>query len=196
MEPEEQDNQILPLPAQADFFDDGSEGVALASLDKPDATKRYTGVELERRVAVRDAVVNLLAQGVGIQRICRAMRAQGVQIGEHSVMALMQRRPDLVAMAKKQLSEQLGRIVKLAADSIEQRLIEGKFKPGSVDLAVFIDKKASVDGEASMVIEHRHTLAASAEDFRRRLEDMKRAKVVELSPAKELEAAVNDPKPQ
>lgn len=177
-EDQQHEDELPELPAQADFFDDGQFGVELATLDKP--AKRYTGEQLEARTAVRDAVVRLLAEGVGILRIARMMRAQGVAIGEHSIMALRDRRPDLVAIEKKQLSQQLGRISKLMADSIEERLVTGKMKPSSVDLAVMIDKKAGVDGDAQMVIEHRHTVDASADAFVRKLEAMKRAKVIEL----------------
>lgn len=166
------------LPAQRDFFDE-SFGVELAALDNPETRHgKYTGEQLEARVAVRDMVVKLLAEGVGIRRIAALMRKQGVAIGEHSIMALRDRRADLVATEKKQLSQQLGRISKLMADSIEERLVDGKMKPSSVDLAVMIDKKMAVDGEASLVIEHKHTIEASADAFIRKLEEMKRAKVL------------------
>lgn len=168
---------VSGAPLQGDFFDDGQFGVELATLDSPETRHgKHSGAELERRVAVRDAVVRLLAEGVGILRIARLMRQQGVPIGEHSILALRDRRPDLVAMEKKQLSTQLGRISKLMADSLEDRLVAGTLKPGSVDLAVIMDKKAMLDGDASLVIEHRHVIEPAHEGFLRRLEEMKRAK--------------------
>lgn len=176
---EQHEDESPRVPAQGEFFDDGQFGVELANLEKAE-TKRYTGEQLEARTAVRDAVVRLLAEGVGILRIARMMRGQGIQIGEHSIMALRDRRADLVAIEKKQLSQQLGRISKLMADSIEERLVAGKMKPTPVDLAVVIDKKAAVDGDAQMVIEHRHTVDSSADAFVRRLEAMRRARVAQV----------------
>ena len=173
---QEQDAVTALEPLQADLFDDGSEGVALATIEEPAQAKRYTGEQLERRIAVRDAVCRMLAEGMGIILIAKSLRAQGVKIGERSIMALRDRRPDLVAIEKKQLSTQLGRISKLMADSIESRLLAGTMKPGSIDLAVMVDKKMALDGDAGLVIEHRHTVAQSAEGFAQRLEQLKKLK--------------------
>lgn len=182
---EETHRLISQLPEKAfenqgDFFDDGMVGIELARLDEAPIAKRYTGEKLEQRVAVRDAVCRMLAEGMGILLIAKSLRQQGIEIGERSIMALRDRRPDLVAIEKKQLSTQLGRISKLMADSIETRLINGTMKPGSIDLAVMVDKKMALDGDASMVIEHRHTVGASADGFLARLEQMKRAKATTL----------------
>lgn len=166
---------------QADLFDNGSDGVELAALDEPAVAKRYTGEKLEARLVVRDTVARMLAEGMGILLIARTLRNQGVKIGERSIMAFRDRRPDLVAIQKKQLSQQLGRITTLMADSIEARLLDGKMKPGSIDLAVMVDKKLQVDGDVQMVIEHRHTIGQSADGFLAKLEAMKRAKVIEVS---------------
>lgn len=176
---ENESEQVPPaVPAQRDFFDDGSFGVELATIDKPEVAKRYTGEQLEARTAVRDAVVRALAEGVGILRIARMLRAQGIAIGEHSIMALRDRRADLVAIEKKQLSQQLGRILKLSADKYETALVADKVPAVQIPVAfgIFADKKAALDGEASLVIEHRHTVDASADAFARKLEEMKRAK--------------------
>ena len=99
MESVEQTQKLLAklpdtaLEEQGDFFDDGLLGIELATLDKP--AKRYTGEELEKRTVIRDTVCRLLAEGVGIMRIAKMMRAQNIEIGERSIMALRDRRPDL-----------------------------------------------------------------------------------------------------
>lgn len=165
---------------QTDLFDNGSEGVELAALDEPAVSKRYTGEKLDARLVVRDTVARMLAEGMGILLIARTLRNQGVKIGERSIMAFRDRRPDLVAIQKKQLSQQLGRITTLMADSIEQRLLDGKMKPGSIDLAVMVDKKMALDGDVGLVIEHRHTVGQSADGFLAKLEAMKRAKLTAL----------------
>lgn len=181
--------------AQQDFFDDGSFGVELAAMpEKPSESRhgKYTGEELERRVIVRDRVVKALAEGVGIRKLARQLRSEGIQIGEHSIMALRDRRPDLVATEKKQLSQQLGQITKLMADSIRERLVNGTMKPTPVDLAVMIDKRAVLDGDATLVIEHKHSFQGGVDDFKRRLEEMKRAKVTPI----DLQSTETESKPQ
>lgn len=181
------------LVAQPDFFDDGSFGVELANLDKPETRHgQYTGAALEKRLVVCKRVCELLAEDMGVRLIAKKLRAEGVEIGERSILALRRRRPDLVATEKKRLSEQLGGITKLMADSIEARLLDGSMKPTSVDLAILIDKKSALDGEAGLVIEHRITLP-SAEDFTKRLEEMKRAKVTLVQ---DTQSAANEGKPQ
>jgi hypothetical protein len=182
---------------QPDFFDDGSLGVELATMDKPDATRhgKYTGEQLEARTILCQRVCRLLAEGMGIRLMAKKLRAEGFQIGERSIMALRDRRPDLVATEKKQLSQQIGRIQKLMADSIETRLLDGTMKPTSVDLAILIDKKQALDGEAGLIIEHRLTMDTSPDAFAKRLEAMKRAKVVDVR-AVDCEATACEPETQ
>jgi hypothetical protein len=166
---------------QADFFDDGLLGIELATLDKPQ--KRYTAVELEKRVVVRDMVCRLLAEGVGIMRIAKSLRAQGIEIGERSIMALRDRRPDLVAIEKKQLSTGLARVLKLSLETYEDALINKKIPATQIPIAfgIFSDKKAALDGDASLVIEHRHTIAQSADGFLAKLQAIKQAKVTNVT---------------
>lgn len=174
-EPEDTGNA---LTVQPDFFDDGSLGVELASLDKPETKHgKYTGEELAKRTELRDAVIKLHVQGVGVRRMARELRASGIKIGETSILKMLRLVPDLVATEKKRVSDTLGSIITLMTDSIKERLIDGSMKPSSVDVAIMIDKKAGIDGEAGLIVEHRITLP-SAEDFTKRLEEMKRAKVI------------------
>lgn len=136
----------------------------LLQLDDAATRKRYTAVSLERQVAKRDAIVRALAEGHGLLRIARAFG-----VSHHTVRALRDSRPDLVAIEKKQLSAQIGAVVKMSLDSMVERLEKGTWKPGSVDLGILLDKKALLDGEASLIVEHRHVLEASPDGFRERL---------------------------
>jgi hypothetical protein len=182
------------LVQQPDFFDDGSFGVELANLDKPETRHgQYTGEGLERRQVLCKRVLELLAQDMGVKLIATKLRAEGFEIGERSILALRRRRPELVAAEKKRLSEQLGGIAKLMADSIETRLLDGTMKPTSVDLAIIIDKKGALDGEAGLVIEHRFTVDASAAAFTKKLDEMRRAKVQQPI---DCEATAIEQKPQ
>lgn len=190
----DQANAAAVALTQRDFFDDGSFGMELAAIDKPGDTRhgKYTGEQLARNVELRDKVVTAHVQGVGVRRMVKEFRAQGYAIGENSVLALLANCPALVATEKKRLSTALGGIIILMTDSLRERLIAGTMKPSSVDVAIMIDKRANVDGEAGLVIEHRITLP-SAEDFTKRLEEMKRAKVTLVQDAQSTE---NDEKTQ
>lgn len=169
--------------AQADFFDDGSFGAELAELGKPGGTRhgKYTGEQLARNIELRDTVIAWHVQGVGVRRMVRELRGAGFRIGENSVLALLRAAPELVATEKKRVSGALGTLITLMHESIKERLLNGTMKPTSVDLAIIIDKKAAIDGEAGLVIEHRHTFDASPEAFAKKLEEMKRAKVLDLA---------------
>lgn len=136
----------------------------LLSIDLPETRKRYTAESLERNVAKRDVIVRALAEGHGLLRIAKAFA-----VSHHLVSALRDSRPELVAIEKKALSQQLGLLAKMTADSLIERLQEGKWKPGSVDLAILVDKKAQVDGDPGLIVEHRHTVEASPEGFLARL---------------------------
>jgi hypothetical protein len=178
----EESRQAVQQLAQRDFFDDGSFGVELATLPEAEHQTRhgkYTGAELEKRVVVRDMVVRGLAEGLGVKLICKRLRDAGIEIGERSVMALRDRRPELVAAEKKQLSQQLGRILKLSADKYEDALVRDAVPAGQIPVAfgIFADKKAQIDGDAGLIIEHKHTFGGTVEDFAKRIEEMKRAKV-------------------
>ena len=58
----ESESDAALQPLQADLFDNGSDGVELATLDEPAVAKRYTGEKLEARLVVRDTVARMLAE--------------------------------------------------------------------------------------------------------------------------------------
>lgn len=139
----------------------------LLTLDKPETRKRYTAATLERNVAKRDFILRCLAEGHGLLRIANA-----AGVSHHLVSALRDSRPDLVAIEKKQLSGQFGRIIRLAADKLEDALSKGMVPAGQIPVLIGIvqDKRAQLDGDAGLVIEHRHTVQGSVEGFRARLQ--------------------------
>jgi hypothetical protein len=138
----------------------------LLTIDKPEVKKRYTAASLEKCVAKRDAIINALAQGHGLLRI-----ADAFGVSHHLVSAIRDSRPDLVAIEKKQLSGQIGRILKLSADRFEEALANKTVPVGQIPVAfgIFSDKKAQLDGDPGLVIEHRHRIEASASGFMARL---------------------------
>ena len=78
----------------------------LLKLDEPETRRHYTAASLERDTAKRDAICRALAEGHGLLRIAKAFG-----VSHHLVSALRDSRPDLVAIEKKQLSGQIGRIL-------------------------------------------------------------------------------------
>lgn len=155
---------MLPAPVQGSLFSEFE--ADLLTLDKPETRKRYTAVSLERHLAKRDFIVRCLAEGHGLLRIARA-----AGVSHHLVSTLRDSQPHLVAIEKKQLSGQIGRILKLSADRFEEALERGMVPAGQIPVAfgIFADKKAALDGEAGLVIEHRHTIPGSVEGFKARL---------------------------
>ena len=59
----------------------------------------------------------------------------------------------------------------MSADKYEEALVEGKVPAGQIPVAfgIFADKKAMLDGDPGMVIEHRHRIVGTAESFQARL---------------------------
>ena len=152
-------------------------GRELVTVEDDAKSGKFSGVIIEKnRERVRQ-ICRALAERIGVHRIAKAY---GVSV--HTVLGIRDRNAELIATEKKDVSLQLGRISKLMADNIEQRLEEGTFKPGSVDLAIILDKKSVADGDPSMIVEHRHTIqGSSAVDFAAKLDAMKRAKGVVTS---------------
>jgi len=65
---------------------------------------------------------------------------------------------------KQRLSHKLGLVLELGADDLIKRLQSGKFKPTPIDLAVLVDKKLLLDGEATQRIEERIQVDVRVED--------------------------------
>lgn len=160
------DEQSLKTQEQSVLFPDLERD--LLTIDQPDTRKRYTAASLEKRVYLRDLIVRALVEGHGLRRIATAF-----SVSHHLVSALRDSRPDLVATEKKAMSQQLARIAKMTADSIQERLEAGTWKPGSVDLAIILDKKAMLDGDPGLIVEHRHAVEVSVSE----LEDRMRAAI-------------------
>jgi hypothetical protein len=150
-------------------------GRELLTVDEDAKAGKYSGAIIERNRAKVEAICRALAEGIGVKRIASAF-----SVSIHTVLGLRDRHPELIATQKKEASNQLGRIAKLMAENIEERLIAGTMKPSSVDLGIVLDKKAMLDGDAGLVIEHRHSVAGGADAFLKRIEEMKKAAVIEV----------------
>ena len=152
------------VPVQGSLFSEFEQD--LLTLEQPETRKRYTAASLEKRLEVRNFIVRCLAEGWGLLRIARA-----AGVSHHLVSKLRDSRPELVAIEKKELSGQIGRILKMSADKFEEALERGMVPAGQIPVAfgIFADKKAMLDGDAGLVIEHRHTIQGTVEGFKARL---------------------------
>lgn len=167
MDEDSEPDDVVEPPAQPEFWRVGRE---LVTVEDDAATGKFSGLVIEKNRERVKQICRALAERIGVHRIAKAY---GVSV--HTVLGIRDRNPELIATEKKDVSLQLGRISRLMADNIEQRLEEGTWKPGSVDLAIMLDKKAMVDGDPGLVIEHRHTVqGGSVAEFEAKLAEMKR----------------------
>ena len=149
------------------------EELLLLTIDRPEVRKRYTAESLERNEVKRAAICRALAEGHGLLKIAKAFG-----VSHHLVSRLRDSRPELVAIEKKQLSRNIGDVLAMLSESYKEAASLGKIPVGQIPVAfgIFSDKKASLDGDPGMVIEHRHTIAGgTAEDFEARLAKMRSA---------------------
>lgn len=65
---------------------------------------------------------------------------------------------------KQRLSHKLGLVLELGSDDLIERLQNGKFKPTPIDLAVLVDKKLLLDGDATTITEQRVQVDVRVED--------------------------------
>lgn len=138
-----QQSECLSLEIQAELFQSGAE---LLTVDEDAKTGRYSGVIIDKNRAKVRAICAALAEGIGVQRIARAFA-----VSTHTVLAMRERHPELIAIEKKQLSGQVGRILKLSADRFEAALINGEVSPALLPVAfgIFTDKQAQLEAALS-----------------------------------------------
>jgi hypothetical protein len=77
-------------------------------------------------------------------------------VSHHTVKAIREREPELVATEKRRLSATLGHAARLCAESLIDDLQDGKVPANvkSISLGILLDKKAMLDGEPTLRVEH------------------------------------------
>ncbi len=160
----------LQIETQAELFERGAE---LLTVDDDARLGRYSGVIVDRNRERRDQIIRCLAEGVGVNRVAKAFGAS-IQ----TVLAIRQRHAGLITAEKKDASLQIGRIVRLGLDRFEEALVKNEISPGQLPVAmgILLDKKAMLDGDATMVVRIEREEVPSVEDLTARLEAMKRVK--------------------
>jgi len=146
--------------AQRPLFDESQfpEGHELV-MPLIEQQKRFTGAVLARNRERYLEVVRALGQGLGRRQIARAFG-----ISTHTVQAIFEREPELVATERLKTGTQLRRVVRMSLDALEEALAEGKISAGQLPVAtaILLDKSAAWDGQPSQVMVVRHELDQSA----------------------------------
>jgi hypothetical protein len=96
-------------------------------------------------------IVQAIAQDLPVRMICHAFG-----ISHHTVKAVREREPELIATEKQRVSRLLGHAARMSAEAFLDKLEAGAVPANvlPVAAAIFLDKKALIDGEATSRVEH------------------------------------------
>jgi hypothetical protein len=172
------------LPAkteqQPELFDESALpiGHELLTIEKDEKRGRFTGEIVARNRERYAAIVRALAEGFGIRQIARAFH-----VSCNTIFAIRDREGHAIETEKKQLAGLMGRFVRMSVE----RLIEehDQIPVGQLPVALGIvqDKRALLEGDPTVRVDERIEVAISASDLAGMLERMKRAQVIDVSPA-------------
>lgn len=118
---------------------------------------RFSGAIIEKQTRLVDAILADLAEGCSQRSI-----AEKFKVSRHTVSGILQRaeQSGKIAPFKQRVSAKLGQIAEEATEAYLEAIRERKIQPAQIPVGVgiMLDKKAALDGEASEIIEHRHTI--------------------------------------
>lgn len=162
-----------------------AEGAELLTVEEDARQGKYSGKIIDKHRAKVAAICNALAGGIGIIRIARAFG-----VSEHTVMAIRDRHPELIAMEEKELSRTYGKILKLSAERYLEALVSGSIQPAQlpIGMGIIFDKKALLDGKPTQIVHHQEK-DLTVEDLNRLFDSMK---VVKVSHGQELKQISNE----
>jgi hypothetical protein len=138
-----------PLFVDESQFSSGSELL----VPKAEQAHRFTGELVARNEAKYLAIVRALGLGLGRRQFARAFG-----VSHHTVQAIFEREPAMVATEKESTGRQLRRVVRMSLDATEEALEKGEIPKGSlpVTTAILIDKSLNWDGQATHTVTVRH----------------------------------------
>jgi hypothetical protein len=126
--------------------------------------KRFTAEHVARNAGKYRAIVSALGEGLGIRQIARAFG-----VSHHTVAAIRERDAALVATEKEQMGRKFMRLARLAAERLEEALVNDQITPGQLPVAVGIlaDKSLMWTGQAvtQHVVRHEFALEAVKAQF-------------------------------
>ena len=106
-------SNIMARAEQGEFFDAVDMPVALELLESPEEqAKRFTGEQVARNRKRYLAIVRALGQNLPVRMICEAFG-----ISHHTVKAIREREPELVATEKQRVARMLGHAARLCVES-------------------------------------------------------------------------------
>jgi len=132
--------------------------------------------------AVRQRIVNALANGESIRAIARAFR-----VSNNTVVAVRGQEWQQVEARKSRIAAQAEQIATKAADRLLQSVEEGDIK-GSALVPVFgvsVDKMTLLRGDASLTVRHEHLHSHQHELIKSARQLIKSARLLELPAAEE-----------
>ena len=126
-------------------------GAELLTLDQDEHAKRYTAEQVSKNREKYRSICRALAEGIGKLRISRAY---GVSI--HTVLAIANREPALVAAEKRLLSRLYSHILSLSGERYYEALVLNTIPAAQLPIGhgIFSDKKARLDGEPTSLTAH------------------------------------------
>lgn len=117
----------------------------------------YDGSRLPEAAKVAISAL-LTLPGVKVETIAKELGTSW-----ETVAAIRQQCSGTIREFKAGLSAQLRTLIDLALPAMQAKAKEGKYDP--VQIAILIDKILILEGEASSVIEHRHTVSPALQAF-------------------------------
>lgn len=167
--------------AQDELFDPTALPVGMELLmPVEEQRKRFTA----ERVALNEqryrGIVELLGAGQPMRVICKAFT-----VSHHTVKVIREREPELVATEKQKQSRLMGYAIRLCIEGLIEDLENGvphwdsegavTYRPVQTQVkgilaGILSDKKALIDGEASVIIRHESGRLPSLADVKRMIE--------------------------
>lgn len=108
-----------------------------------------------------EAIAKLRGGGMSVRAICDAL-----QVSAHTVLAVEQHHPALVATYKERMAGRCERVAGLVVESIEEDVLSGRMKPGEKGLAagILLTKAAELRGQVPVA--NQHEVRITVEDLR------------------------------
>lgn len=122
-------------------------GAELLTIDERAASGRYTGELIEKDRAKIDAILQLLAVGVGIRRI-----AASQHVSTRTVSLLRDRYSEKIATHKKGLARRFGLFAELGIDRAIEEVDEMDRDKLMISVGIATEKMQLLDGEATAII--------------------------------------------
>ncbi|MBK8002309.1 MAG: helix-turn-helix domain-containing protein, partial [Verrucomicrobia bacterium] len=136
-------------------------------LPAEEQRRRFTADMVARNQERYRAIVGAIAEGLGVRQICRAFG-----VSHHTVQAIRERDPQLVATEKERARGEFRQLVRLASDRLREALENDELAPGQlpVALGILVDKSLALEGQPMMTVAVRHEV--DQESVRRMFESL------------------------